>query len=87
MSAPTVIVYTSAYCPYCMMAKRLLDSKNIEYTMINVDRDMEKRREMEQLSGRTSVPQIFISGNSMGGYDDIAALDSVGELDDLLASE
>lgn len=86
MSNSPVVVYTSAYCPYCMMAKRLLDSKNIEYTMINVDRDMDKRREMEQLSGRTSVPQIFISDNPVGGYDDIAALDSVGELDPLLAN-
>ena len=86
MSNAPVVFYTSSFCPYCMMAKRLLDSKNIEYTAINVDRDMEKRREMEQLSGRTSVPQIFIAGQSMGGYDDIAALDSVGELDPLLAS-
>ena len=87
MSNSPVVFYTSSFCPYCMMAKRLLDSKNVEYTMINVDRDMEKRREMEELSGRTSVPQIFISGKSMGGYDDIAALDSVGDLDPLLTGD
>lgn len=82
---PEIVIYESAFCPYCMWAKRLLDSKQVSYTLINVDRDSEKRAEMEARSGGYTVPQIFFGEKAMGGYDDIAALDREGKLDSLLA--
>ncbi|MCB1757780.1 MAG: glutaredoxin 3 [Gammaproteobacteria bacterium] len=79
-----VVVYESAFCPYCMWAKRLLDAKQISYTLINVDRDAEKRTEMENLSGRYTVPQIFFGDRHIGGYDDLSALERSGELDQVI---
>ena len=76
-----VIVYATRFCPYCMMARRLLNKKGIEFTEISVSGNTELWDEMEQKSGRNTVPQIFINGESVGGYDDIAALDRQGELD------
>ena len=80
-----IVMYASAYCPYCRWAQELLDSKKVEYTIINVDRNFELRQEMMQRSRRTSVPQIFINDLHVGGFDDLAALDRRGELDPLLA--
>ena len=76
-----VIVYATRFCPYCMMARRLLNKKSIEFEEISVSGNNELWDEMEQKSGRNTVPQIFINGESVGGYDDIAALDRRGELD------
>ncbi len=79
-----VIVYTTTYCPYCVRAKNLLDRKKILYTEIDVTNDAALREKMEADSGRRTVPQIFIDGRSIGGCDDLYALDKQGELDKLL---
>ena len=80
-----VTIYTSAWCGYCAMAKRLLDSKGVRYDEIPVDMDVTRRAEMEQRSGRRTVPQIWIGERHVGGYDDHAALERAGQLDALLA--
>ncbi len=79
-----VIIYTTSWCPYCNRAKALLRSKEIEFDEIDVTDDPEKRAEMERLSQRRTVPQIFIDGRAIGGYDDARMLDATGELDRLL---
>lgn len=81
----TVIVYSSPQCPYCERAKELLNRKHVAYTEIRVDLDETKREEMIRLSGRRTVPQIFINDKSVGGFDDLSALAQSGELDKLLA--
>jgi glutaredoxin 3 len=82
----TVRVYSTAFCPYCVMAKRLLDSKGVVYQEIRVDQDLERRSEMMTLSGRRTVPQIFVGDTHVGGFDDLSLLDRAGGLDPLLAS-
>lgn len=77
-------VYSGNLCPYCNAAKRLLDSKGVSYQEINVDTDPSQREHMEQLSQRTSVPQIFINDQHIGGFDDLAELNREGKLDTLL---
>lgn len=79
-----VIIYTTNWCPYCNAAKAFLRSKSVEFEEIDVARDPEKRAEMERLSHRRTVPQIFIDGRAIGGYDDARMLDATGELDRLL---
>lgn len=81
-----VIVYSKAQCPYCDMAKELLTSRNIKFDEVRVDIDAEKLEEMMRLSNRRTVPQIFINDQSIGGYDDLAALVKSGKLDGLLSS-
>lgn len=82
-------MYYKPTCPYCQRAKALLDSKNVvleEY--INISAEPERRAEMiERAGGRTTVPQIFINGQSVGGCDDLFALNSAGKLDELLAQD
>lgn len=68
-----VVIYSTQWCPYCTMAKQLLKSKGIEYTEIDVNQDLSKRQEMQQLSQRRTVPQIFADGQHIGGYTDLAA--------------
>jgi len=82
---PIVQMYATAFCPYCVRARRLLKQKGIEFEEIRVDKDAEQMRTMIQRSQRTSVPQIFIDERHIGGYDDMAALDRAGKLDPLLA--
>jgi glutaredoxin 3 len=79
-----VTLYTTRYCPYCIRARGLLDSKGVEYKDIAVDGSPQLRREMSDRSGRTSVPQIWIGERHIGGYDDMALLESQGRLDELL---
>ncbi|HEY7554830.1 MAG TPA: glutaredoxin 3 [Candidatus Binatia bacterium] len=81
-----VIIYTTSYCPYCFRAKSLLRSKNVEFEEIDVTNDPSRRAEMEELSGRYTVPQIFIDGKPIGGYDDARLLDDEGKLDQMLGS-
>jgi glutaredoxin 3 len=81
-----VVIYTTNYCPYCTRAKALLCSKNVKFEEIDVTDDPTRRAEMERLSRRWTVPQIFIDGRPIGGYDDARALDTTGELDRLLGS-
>lgn len=79
-----IIVYTKENCPSCTWAKQLLDSKKVKYSEIRVDHDTAKLEEMVRLSGRRTVPQIFINDQSIGGFDDLAALSEAGQLDKLL---
>lgn len=75
-----VILYGTAVCPYCTQAKKFLDSQNITYEERRVDLDPQKRMDMERISGRRTVPQIFIGGRHVGGWDDLKALYESGEL-------
>jgi len=79
-----VEVYASAWCGFCYRAKALLQSKNVDFEDIIVDGRPELRKEMEQRSGRYTVPQIFIDGKAVGGSDELARLEASGELDRLL---
>ncbi len=80
-----VIVYSTPYCPYCVRAKNLLQSKGIDYEEIDVARDPQLRGEMQQLSGAYTVPQIVINNRPIGGCDELHALERADELDKLLA--
>lgn len=78
--AKEVVIYTTEYCPYCSAAKQLLQSKGVAYKEIDVSDDGDMRRKLVQLSGgRTTVPQIFADGKSIGGYDDLARLYASGK--------
>ena len=79
-----VVVYSSDYCPYCMRAKQLLQSKKVAFDEIKVDGKPQVRTEMAQKAGRTSVPQIWIGTQHIGGCDDLFALERAGKLDALL---
>jgi GrxC family glutaredoxin len=79
-----VTIYTTNWCPYCTRTKTLLRSKEIDFEEIDVTDDPAKRAEMERLSQRRTVPQIFIDGRAIGGYDDASRLDATGALDRLL---
>ncbi|PHS41198.1 MAG: glutaredoxin 3 [Robiginitomaculum sp.] len=82
----SVTIYTSALCPYCWQAMKLLKNKNISFKEINVGMNAKLRQEMIQRSGGgTSVPQIFISEQHIGGCDEIVALEQAGKLDAMLA--
>ncbi|TLX58907.1 glutaredoxin 3 [Stutzerimonas nosocomialis] len=81
-----VVIYTTAWCPYCLRAKSLLDKKGVDYEEIPVDGRSDLRAEMARKAGRTSVPQIWIGEQHIGGCDDLFALDRAGRLDPLLAS-
>jgi glutaredoxin 3 len=80
-----VVIYTTNDCPYCAAAKALLRSKKVAFEEIDVTYDPARRAEMERLSRRRTVPQIFIDGKPIGGYDEARDLDATGELDRLLA--
>jgi glutaredoxin 3 len=75
-----VEVYTTPFCPYCVQAKRLLTERGIAFEEIDVADDDELRADLIRRTGRRTVPQIFISGVSIGGYEELAALDAAGEL-------
>ncbi|XBS69937.1 glutaredoxin 3 [Acerihabitans sp. KWT182] len=77
-------IYTKATCPYCHRAKALLTRKHVVFQEIPIDGDADKREEMIKRSGRSTVPQIFIDGQHVGGCDDLHALDARGGLDPLL---
>ena len=79
-----VVMYTTSWCPYCRAAKSLFAAKKIEFTELDVTEDPKLRLDMERLSGRRTVPQIFIDGKPIGGYDDVLSLETSGELDKLL---
>jgi glutaredoxin 3 len=80
----TVTIYTTPICPYCARAKALLKRKGADFDEIDVMMDLEQRTIMQQRSGRSSVPQIFIGERHVGGCDDLYELDHLGELDGLL---
>jgi glutaredoxin 3 len=85
MNAP-VRMYSTAVCPFCVMAERLLRSKGVtEIEKIRIDLDPEARRDMMTRTGRRTVPQIYIGERHVGGYDELAALDRRGGLAPLLS--
>ena len=80
-----VKMYSTAVCPYCMMAERLLKAKGVdEIEKIRIDLDPQQRTEMMEKTGRRTVPQIYIGDTHVGGFDDLSALDRQGKLDALL---
>jgi glutaredoxin 3 len=80
-------IYTTPFCGYCARAKALLDSKGVSYEERDVMMDDKARAEMRARANRTSVPQIFIDGQHIGGSDELAALEAEGKLDPLLAGK
>lgn len=79
-----VVVYVTQSCPYCMMARRLFDSKGVNYQIVDVGRDAQMWADMEAKTGRNTVPQVFIGNHHIGGFDDLSAADKRGEIDPLL---
>ena len=87
MAAP-VMMYSTAICPYCVRAERLLHAKGVAVIeKVRVDLDTERRTEMMQKTGRRTVPQIYIGGVHVGGYDDLVFLDRAGKLVPMLIGE
>jgi glutaredoxin 3 len=78
-------MYTTPFCGYCARAKSLLEKKGAAYEEVDVMMDEKKRAEMRERSKRSTVPQIFINGQHVGGSDELAALEQAGKLDPLLA--
>lgn len=76
----TIEMYTSQPCSYCVNAKTLLKQKGLDYTEIDISMDTDKANEMIERSGNQTVPQIFIDGESIGGFTELAKLNSTGEL-------
>lgn len=81
-----VLMYSTRVCPYCRMAERLLEKKGAQAEKVMVDENPARREEMIRLTGRTSVPQIFIGEMHVGGYTELARLEQAGQLDTLLKS-
>jgi glutaredoxin 3 len=82
-----VEIYTTALCPFCYRAKKLLDKKGVQYIEFDVSTDPEGRAKMRERSGgRHTVPQIFIDGQHVGGCDELYALEQRGALDAMLAA-
>lgn len=79
-----VEVYSTNYCPYCRAAEQLLDAKGISYDVIDVTQDQAKRQWLVRATGQTTVPQVFIGDQSVGGFTDLQALDQAGKLDAML---
>lgn len=84
--AADILIYTTRICPYCIMAKRLLDRKGIAYREINIDNLPGGREEMMAKTKRRTVPQIYIGDYHVGGFDELYALDQQQKLDGLLAN-
>ena len=81
-----VLMYSTAVCPFCLMAERLLKSKGVaDIEKVRIDLEPARRDEMMKRTGRRTVPQIYVGERHVGGYDDLAALDRAGGLDPLLA--
>lgn len=81
-----VTIYTTRICPYCIAAKRLLGARKIAYEEIDVSGDQAKRAWLVEVTGgRKTVPQIFIRGQSIGGFEELSALDRSGQLSTMLA--
>ncbi|MEY6432007.1 glutaredoxin 3 [Thioalkalicoccus limnaeus] len=78
-----VLIYTTATCPYCYRARRLLTRREVAFEEVRIDRDAAQRQTMLERSGRDTVPQIFIGERHIGGYDDLVELDADGGLDEL----
>jgi glutaredoxin 3 len=84
VSAPKVVMYVSGWCPYCMQARSLLESKGVAFEEIDIEAVPGARAEMRARSGRSTVPQVFIDENHVGGCDELLALDAAGRLNPML---
>ena len=84
MAQSKIEMYSTSWCPYCASARQLLNSKGVTFEDIDIDAQPGRREEMQQRSGRHTVPQIFIGARHVGGSDDLHALDHAGGLDPLL---
>jgi glutaredoxin 3 len=82
-----VVVYTTTYCPYCVRATALLQRKGAAFSEVDVTGDDDMRHWLRKASGRGTVPQIFINDRPIGGFDDLAALEMSGALNDLLRED
>ncbi len=83
----TVEIYSKSWCPFCRMAKRLLEQKGQKFVEFDVELDAGKYDEMlDRSQGRWTVPEIFINGDLIGGFDELRALEASGRLDELLES-
>lgn len=82
-----VRMYCTRVCPYCHMANRLLEKKGVSIDYIRVDENPARREEMVRITGRNTVPQIFVGDTHVGGYTELAELDMSGKLDSLLAAD
>ena len=83
-----ITMYTTGVCPFCRMAERLLEAKGVKHIdQVRIDLEPEKRAEMMQKTGRRTVPQIYIGATHVGGFDELAALENAGRLDELLRGE
>jgi glutaredoxin 3 len=85
LDAP-VVVYLTPWCPFCQMARRLLDARGIQYEPIDVSGNRAARAWLQMASGQHTVPQVFVHGKSIGGYTELAALERSGELARMLAA-
>jgi glutaredoxin 3 len=85
--AAHVKIYTRRWCGYCTAAEELLKQKGVAYEHVDATGDPATRKWLVEVTGRTTVPQIFIDGKPIGGYDDLRALDRAGKLDALLAGK
>lgn len=84
MNPPAITLYTTAVCPYCVAAKNFFKSKGLQWNEVRVDVDHAARTHMIDITGRTSVPQIFVGETHVGGYDDMMALHRKGGFEPLL---
>jgi len=82
-----ILIYSSAVCPYCVAAKNFLKARGLDYREQRIDMDRQAREDMMAKAKRTSVPQIFVNGIHVGGFDDMVALDRAGKFQPLLESE
>jgi len=88
MNPADVLMYSTATCPYCVRAEQLLRAKGVgDIAKVRVDLEPARRAEMMQKTGRRTVPQIYIGGVHVGGYDDLVVLDRAGKLKSLIAGE
>ncbi len=85
--AADVVVYTTDFCPYCVRAKSLLAKKKVAFREVNVEHRDDLRQWLVERSRQRTVPQIFVNGEPLGGFSDIAALDQAGKLDPKLARD
>ena len=79
-----VIIYSTSWCPSCVSAKRLLDSKKVAYKEINIEKEDINREKLAEIAGASTVPQILINDKSIGGFDSLLSLEQTGELDKIL---
>lgn len=86
-STPTITIYSTAICPYCVAAKNFLKSKGLDWTEVRIDTDPVEREKMLAKARRTSVPQIFVGETHVGGYDDMMALHRAGKFEPLVKGE